>query len=85
MPSLMRPSGKFIMRNLRARSIRPALMSTLIILSASHMRTLEPVRTDAVHAEDDDVRAGLDLGREHHGADARGHSAADIAALVERV
>ena len=45
---------------------------------------LDDVQADAAEAEDGDVRAGFDLGRIHHRAEAGGDAAADVADLVER-
>ena len=53
------------------------------LVGAHHLRALDHVQADAAQAEDDHVRAGLDLGREDHRADAGGHAAADVADLVE--
>jgi hypothetical protein len=65
-------------------STRPGLMSTPMILSApDHLRALDHVQADAAQAEHDDIGARLHFGREHHGADAGGHAAADVAGLVE--
>ncbi len=51
---------------------------------AGHSRALHDVQADAAESEHDDVRAGLDLRRIDHGADAGRHAAADVADLVER-
>src|SRR5690606_36506680 len=50
---------------------------------ANQARTLDHVETDAAQAEYDDVRTGLDLRSADDGANARGHTAADVADLIE--
>src|SRR5262249_54945156 len=50
---------------------------------ADHPRALDDVEPDAAEAEHDNVGAGGDLGRVDHRANAGGHAAADVAALVE--
>jgi hypothetical protein len=58
--------------------------STPMILSAPAMRApWTDVQADPAEAEHDDVRAGLDLGGVDDGADSGGHTAADVADLVE--
>ena len=52
-------------------------------VGAGQPRALHDVEADAAQAEDDDVGAGLDLGREDDRADAGGDAAADVADLVE--
>jgi hypothetical protein len=54
------------------------------LVGADHLRALDDVEADAAEPEDDDVRAGLDLGGVDHRADAGGDAAADVADLVER-
>jgi len=51
---------------------------------ARHPRALQHVEADAAQAEHDDVVARPDLGGVDHRADARRHTAADIAARLER-
>src|ERR1700744_3608872 len=50
---------------------------------AHHPRALDHVEPDPAKAEHDNVGARGDLRRVDHGADAGGHAAADVAALVE--
>ena len=50
---------------------------------ANQLKPLNHVEADAAEAEDDGIRARLDLGRVDHGADAGRHAAADIADRVE--
>nr|GEU28163.1 hypothetical protein [Tanacetum cinerariifolium] len=54
------------------------------LVGAHHPGSLDHVQADAAQAEHDHVGARLHLGREHHGAHARGHAATDVAHLVER-
>ena len=69
---------------LAPRLLGVGLRSTPTIMSAPAMRSaLDHVEADAAEAEDDDVRARLDLGRVDDGADAGGDAAADVADLVE--
>ncbi len=51
---------------------------------ADQLRALDDVEADAAEAENDDVRARLDLGGLDDCADAGGDSAADVAAGLER-
>ena len=54
------------------------------LVGADHLRALDDVEPDAAETEHDDVGARRHLGGVDHGADARRHAAADVAALVER-
>ena len=49
------------------------------LVGADHLRALDHVQTNAAQAEHHHVGAGLDLGREQHRAQSRGHAAADVA------
>src|SRR5262249_19602455 len=51
---------------------------------ADQPQALDHVEADAAEAEDDALRARLDLGGVDHRADAGSHAAADVADLVER-
>jgi hypothetical protein len=73
------------MPNLRAIASRAGLTSTpMIRFAPTSFAPWMTFEADAAEAEDDDVRAGLDLGREEHRADAGRHAAADVADDVER-
>src|ERR1700733_2058492 len=54
------------------------------LVGAYQMRALDHIQADPTQAEHHHVGARLDLRGFHHGADAGGHAAADIANLVER-
>ena len=54
------------------------------LVGAGDARALHDVEADAAEAEDDHVRARLDLRRPEHRADAGRDAAADVADLVER-
>src|SRR3984957_19891942 len=54
------------------------------LVGADEMRALDHIETDAAQSEHHHIGARLDLCGFHHGADAGGHAAADIANLVER-
>ena len=73
------------MPNLRAIASRAGIeVDADDLVRADQLRALDHVEADAAEAEDDDVGAGLDLGREQHRADAGGDAAADVADGVER-
>ena len=58
-------------------------MPTILSAPAMRRRALDDVEADTAEAEHDHVGARRDLGGIDHRADARGHTAADVAALVE--
>src|SRR5579862_938567 len=72
--TLSRPTSsgltKWVMPNFLAISTLAGLRSTPTILSAPTMRALNDVEADAAEAEDHDIRAGPDLRRVDHRADA---------------
>ncbi len=54
------------------------------LVGAHHPRALDDIEADAAETEHDHVRTRRDLGGVDHRADAGGHAAADVTALVER-
>ena len=72
-----------------AEAAAPVLLAVVDVdaddlVGAHHFGALDDVEPDAAEAEHDDVGARRHLGGVDDGADAGRHTAADVAALVER-